>query len=60
MVPRVHSHSQEAARAASFVHQNRFAELLGDDTVSVLPQGSFVPQGEKRWSASLTAEESPQ
>ena len=45
-VPRVHSHSQgvEGARAASFVHQNRFAELSGDDTVSVLPQGSFVPQ----------------
>ena len=37
----MHSQSPgvQGARAASFVHHNRFAELSGDDTVSVLPQG---------------------
>ena len=45
VVPRVHSHSQgEGVGAASFVHHDRFAELSGDDTVSVLPQEVFVPQ----------------
>ena len=27
--------------------QNRFAKLSGDDTVSVLPQGLYVPQAKK-------------
>ena len=41
VVPRVHSQSPgvQGARAASFVHYNRFAELSGEDTVSVLPEG---------------------
>ena len=56
--PEVHSHSQgEGVGAASFVHHDRFAELSGDDTVSVLPQEVFVPQAK---NVGSRAEESPQ